>query len=108
MLTAKESADMLKSMSPQQRLEALKHKVSQKTREALDAKIRETVAAYEKDIEIVLTAKVCTDPNKDITALLKGLGYIGIKVTSDFPGRDENYTGTTKIKFSIPEYCDSD
>ena len=108
MLTAKESADMLKSMSPQQRLEALKHKVSQKTREALDAKIRETVAAYERDIEIVLKSDICTDPDKDIAALLKGLWFISVKVTSDFPGYSESYTGTTKIKFSIPEYCDPD
>ncbi len=108
MLTAKQSSDMLKNMSPQQRLEALKNKVSAKTREALEVKIRETVAAYERDIEIVLTSKICTDPDKDIAALLKGLGYTSVKITSDFPGYSESYEGTTKIKFSIPEFCDPD
>ncbi len=103
MLTAKESSKMLKEMSPQQRLEALRHKVGEKTRAALDAKIRETVAAYEREIEITLKANVCTDPDKDIAALLKALGYTGVKVTSDFPGYNESYEGTTTIKFSIPE-----
>lgn len=95
---------MLNNMSPQDRLETLKHKVSASTRDALDAKIRETVAAYERDIEIVLKSDVCKDPDKDIAALLKGLWYVNVKVTSDFPGYNESYTGTTKIKFSIPEY----
>ena len=71
MLTAKQSSEMLQSMSAEQRLEALQHKVSEKTKMALDAKIRETVAAYERDIEIVLKSDICTDPDKDITALLK-------------------------------------
>jgi len=107
MLTAKESSDMLNNMSPKDRLESLKKKVSEKTRLALDSKIRETVAAYERDIEIILKSDICTDPDKDIAALLKGLGYVNIKVTSDFPGYNESYTGTTKIKFSIPEYRDN-
>lgn len=102
MLTAKESWEMLENMSPQERLEALKNKVKERTRNALDQKIRETVAAYERDIEIVLKSDICTDPDKDIAALLKGLWYINVKVTSDFPGYNESYTGTTKIKFSIP------
>lgn len=90
-------------MSAGERLEALKHKVKEKTRNALDAKIRETVAAYEKDISIVLSASVCTDRDEDIRWLLKALGYTNIKVTSDFPGYNENYEWTTTIKFSIPD-----
>lgn len=66
MLTAKESSEMLKNMSASERLEALKHKVGEKTRQALDAKIRETVAAYEREISIVLSASVCTDRDEDI------------------------------------------
>jgi hypothetical protein len=73
MLTAKESSRMLESMSAEERLEALKNKVKEKTRNALDQKIRETVAAYERDIEVVFKADICTDPDKDIAALLKGL-----------------------------------
>lgn len=73
MLSAKQASDMLKSMSPEERVEALKDKVKAKTREALDKKIRETIAAYEKDISIVLKASVCTDRDEDIRALLKAL-----------------------------------
>lgn len=103
MLTAKESSEMLKNMSASERLEALKHKVGEKTRDALDAKIRETVAAYEKDISIVLKSDICTDKDKDISWLLKALGYTNIKVSSDFPSYGDNYEGTTTIKFSIPD-----
>lgn len=71
MLNAKQSSEMLQTMSAQERFEALQHKVSEKTKNALDQKIRETVAGYEHDIEIVLKADVCTDPDKDIRALLK-------------------------------------
>lgn len=91
MLSAKQASDMLKSMTPEERLEALKDKVKTKTREALDQKIRETIAAYERDISIVLKASVCTDRDEDIRALLKALGYTEVKVSSDFPGYSESY-----------------
>lgn len=104
MLTAKQADDMIRTMSPKERLESLKHKVKEKTREALDQKIRETIAAYERDIEITLQSNICTDPDKDIAALLKALGYTNVKVTSDFPGYNESYTGTTTIKFKIPQH----
>lgn len=103
MLSAKQSSEMLQSMSTEERLDAIQHKVSEKTKAALDQKIRETVAAYERRIEMVLKSDVCTDPDKDISALLKALGYADIKVSSDFPGYNESYTGTTTIKFSIPQ-----
>lgn len=73
MLTAQQSSEMLKTMSPEERFEAVKDKVSEKTKNALNQKIRETVAAYERDIDIVLKASICRDPNKDIVALLKAL-----------------------------------
>ena len=91
MLSARLASDMLKSMSPEERLEALQDKVKTKTREALDKKIRETIAAYERDISIVLKANVCTDRDEDIRALLRALGYVDVKVTSDFPGYNESY-----------------
>jgi len=106
MLTAKQASDMLKGMSTEERLEALKNKVKQKTRDVLEKKIRETIESYERDIEIVLKANVCIDPDKDIRALLQALGYSDIEVTSDFPGYNESYEGTTTIKFKIPEYRD--
>jgi len=73
MLSAKKASEMIKDMPLEDRLEALKNKVGQKTRNALDQKIRETVAAFENEIAITLKANVCTDPNKDIRALLKAL-----------------------------------
>jgi hypothetical protein len=73
MLSAKESSDMLSSMTPQERQQVLKHKVSAKTRKALEKKIRETIAGYGKDIEIVLASNICTDPDENIEALLAGL-----------------------------------
>lgn len=103
MITAKEASEKLATMSPAERLEALKHKVSESTRNALDAKIRETIAAYERRVDITLKADICRDPDKDIRALLAGLGYTDISVTSDFPAYCESYTGTTTIKFSIPD-----
>jgi len=89
-------------MSAEERLQALNHKVKSKTKQALEKKIRESVAAYERDIELTLKANVCTDEDEDIEALLKALGYNNVKVTSDFPGYNESYKGTTTIKFTIP------
>jgi hypothetical protein len=102
MLTAQEASDMIKSMSPEDRLLALRDKVAAKTREALENKIRETVASYERDISIVLGSDICTDRDEDIRALLKALWYSNVKVSSDFPWYNESYRGTTTIKFSVP------
>jgi len=102
MITAREASEKLASMSPLERLEALKHKVSESTRNALDAKIREVIAGYERKVDICLIAKVCRDPDKDIKSLLLALGYTNVSVTSDFPGYNESYEGTTTIRFSIP------
>ena len=102
MLTAKESSKMLKNMSSEERLQAIQHKVGEKTKAALDKKIREAVASYERRIELTLKANVCTDKDEDITAFLRALWYADIKVTSDFPWYNESYDGTTTIKFSIP------
>ena len=73
MLTAKESSEMLKSMSLEERSAAVQHKVSEKTKSALDKEIRETIAAYEKKIEIVLKADICTDSDENIRSLLRAL-----------------------------------
>lgn len=102
MITAREASEKLASMSPLERLEALKHKVSESTRNALDAKIRETVASYSRKVNISLLGRVCRDPDKDIENLLRWLGYVNVKVTSDFPSYDECYEGSTTIKFEIP------
>ena len=73
MLTAKESSELLNTMSSEQRLATLKHKVSAKTRKALEKKIRETIAGYGRDIELVLISNICKDPDENIEALLAGL-----------------------------------
>jgi len=103
MLTAKESSELRKNMPLDQRMELLKNRISEKTLNALDSKIRETVAGYGSAIELVLKADVCTDPDEDIRDLLKWMGYKNVKVTSDFPWMGDDYQGSTKIKFSIPE-----
>lgn len=102
MINAKEASRLLREMTPEDRLEALKNKVGEKTREALDKKIREVIASYQNRVELVLPARVCRDADKDIDAFLKWAGYVDIEVTSDFPAYCENYEGTTSIKFSIP------
>lgn len=70
MINAKEASEKLNSMTPADRLEALKNKVSESTRAALDAKILETIAAYERRVDITLSATVCRDPDPNIRALL--------------------------------------
>lgn len=70
MINAKEASEKLNSMTPADRLEALKNKVSESTRNALDTKIKETIAAYERRIDIVLKADVCCDPDKNIRSFL--------------------------------------
>lgn len=90
-------------MSSEERLQAIQHKIGEKTKTALDKKIREAVASYESRIEIVLKTNVCTEPDKDISAFLKALWYTGIQVTSDIPGYGDDYQGSTTIKFSIPK-----
>ena len=102
MLSAKEASELLKNMTPPERLAALKNKVWDRTRAALDSKIRETIAAFETKVDIILDAKICRDKDADIRSLLAGMGYENIKITSDFPGYNEDYTGTTHIIFSIP------
>lgn len=93
---------MIRSMTLEERLDALKDKVSRKTKNALDQKIRETVASFENEIAITLKSDTCTDPDNDIRGLLQALGYENVKVTSDFPGYSESYVWTTTIKFKIP------
>ncbi|MFA5917661.1 MAG: hypothetical protein WC850_05510 [Candidatus Gracilibacteria bacterium] len=102
MLNAKEASEMIEKMSPEDRLKALQNEVSEKTRNALESEILKSVAAFKKKVDITLNASICTDADEKIRDLLNGLGYQDIKVTSDFPGYNEDYTGTTTIKFQIP------
>lgn len=73
MLSAKEASELLHNMTPSERLDALKNKVSARTREALETKIKETIAAFETKVDIVLNATICNDPDADIRSLLNGL-----------------------------------
>lgn len=102
MITAKEASEKLVNMTPLERLDNLMKKVSESTRNALDKEIRETIASYGRKVDVTLDATLCRDPDKDIIAFLRWLGYEDINVTSDFPAYCESYMGTTTIKFSIP------
>lgn len=102
MLNAKEASKMLETMSPEERLKALQNKVSVKTKNILDKKIRETIAGFEKKVEITLNENLCRDPDENIEALLRWLWYKDVDVTSDFPAYSESYAWTTTIKFKIP------
>jgi hypothetical protein len=66
MINAKEAAEKLRSITPKARFEVLKNKVSEKTRNALDTKIKEVIAACESKLDITLTASICRDPDRDI------------------------------------------
>ena len=103
MITAFEASKLLEEMSPAEIFEAIKKKVGEKTQAALDQKVHEVIAAYERKVELVLGSEICQEPDKDITSFLQACGYVDVKVASDFPGYNESYRGTTTIKFSIPE-----
>lgn len=94
---------MLEKMTPQERLEAMKDKVSESTRNALDKAIRETVATFQEKVDVTLSESICRDSDENLRNFLMALGYKDIKVSSDFPcGRaGENYEGRTFIKFSV-------
>lgn len=102
MINAKEAAEKLRSMTPEDRFEVLKNKVSEKTRNALDTKIKEVIAACESNVDITLSASICRYPDADIRWLLMALGYAHIDISSDFPSYTDSYEGTTHIRFSIP------
>lgn len=106
MITAKEASEKLANMTPAERLEALKNRVSESTRNALDAKIREVIASYGRKVDVTLRASICRDPDADIRGLLLWLWYEDIHVTSDFPAYNESYEGSTTIRFSIPGSVD--
>lgn len=89
-------------MSPADRIAALQSKVSRSTQDFLDLKVREAVSGFESRVDAVLSAKICTDADRDIAAYIRALGYTDIQVTSDFPAYCENYEGRTFVKFSVP------
>lgn len=103
MILARDASKLLREMTPEERFESIRKKVSEKTQAALDQGIREVIAACETKVNLVLGADVCTDPDAHISAFLQACGYVDVKVTSDFPGYCESYTGSTTIKFSIPQ-----
>ncbi len=46
MINAKQAGEKLASMTPEERFEIIKNRVSESTKNALDAKIREVIAGY--------------------------------------------------------------
>ena len=72
MIYAKEAAELLRSMPPEDRVEAMKNKVSKGTQAALEKEIRETIAIFKTKVDLVLGAEICRDRDADIKALLIG------------------------------------
>jgi hypothetical protein len=85
MITAREASEMLEKMTPQERFKAMKGKVSESTRNALDKVVREAVASFRDKVDVTLGANVCRDSDENLRNFLMALGYKDIKVSSDFP-----------------------
>ncbi len=54
MILAKEASRLLTEMTPEDRFEAIRRKVADRTQELLDQKIREVIAACETKVDLVL------------------------------------------------------
>lgn len=103
MINAQKAREMMEQLSPEDRLKALQNEVSAKTLRALENEIMKSVASFKSKVEITLWSNICRDPDEKITDILRALWYSDIKVTSDFPWYNESYSGSTTIKFSIPQ-----
>lgn len=101
MINAKEASEMIEKMSPEDRLKALQNEVSESTKNALESEILKAVASYKKKVDVTLKSDICTDDDEKIRNLLRAMWYKNINVTSDFPGYNESYTGTTTVKFTF-------
>ena len=102
MLTPSKARERVAELSPEERSAIVGRLVSEKVERILEETVVKTVACKKASVQLVLTAKDCTDPDGDIRDFLIGSGYSDVRVTSDFPGYCESYEGTTTIKFSIP------
>ncbi|MCX6824446.1 MAG: hypothetical protein NT085_04965 [candidate division SR1 bacterium] len=99
MLNAQQSSEMLNNMTTEDKIKALESGIQSKTKKAIEDKIKETIAKYQRDVEMAL--KIGTKNEEIIIKdLLDILGYKDIYIKANTYGDD--YTDTT-IKFSIPK-----
>lgn len=54
MINAHEASRLLREMTPEERLQALKEKVSQSTRDALDKAVRDAISGFNTRIYLIL------------------------------------------------------
>ncbi len=52
-------------------------------------------------VDVTLRAKDCRDPDTNISKFLRILGAQDIQISSDFPGYNESYEGTTRVRFRV-------
>lgn len=102
MLTPSQARERAAKLSPEELSQIVGRLVSEKVEKILDEAVVRTVACKKTAVQLVLGAKDCTDNDANIRDFLVGSGYADVHVTSDFPGYNESYSGTTTIKFSIP------
>lgn len=102
MLTPSEVREKVAALSKEELVQVAGRLVSEKVEKILEDAVVAAVARRKSQISLVLKAKDCVDPDEDIRDFLKISGYADVNVTSDFPGYNESYEGTTTIKFSVP------
>lgn len=90
-------------LSFEERLSLVSGLVSDKVQELLLKEIAIAIASNMRKVNLILTAKQCTDPDENIAKFVWGMWAQEISVTSDFPcwRAWENYEWTTKIVFRI-------
>jgi len=90
-------------LSFDERLSLVSDLVSDKVQKILLKEMAIAIASNERKVDVTLTAKQCTDPDKNIAKFVWGMWAQEISVTSDFPCSRawESYQWTTKIKFRI-------
>jgi len=82
MLTAKESSEMLEKMTTEEKIKALESGIEQETKKSIEDEIKETIAKYQRDVELVL--KIGTkNEEKIIKDLLHVLGYKEVRIKAN-------------------------
>ncbi len=86
-------------LSSEERIELSKWLIAENVAEILTQKILIAQQWWNRNVDIKLTADECRDSDENIRNFIWLLGGKKISVTSDFPGYNESYTWTTRIKF---------
>ena len=88
-------------LSSEERLSLAKDLIADNVQDILGKKILIATQGGGNRVNITLNADECSDSDEDIRSFLGLLGCKKISVSSDFPGYNESYQGTTKIQFKI-------